>query len=91
MAKNNRQDLPVRKSKRARQAQTTEFAGKPSEGPAQESDQGQDGEKTGAILKYMREMPLDVLLEVLCPIFSFLLFAQAKSFDQPDILSSRTS
>jgi hypothetical protein len=62
MAKTNRKDS--RKSKRARHSPTTAVAGKPSKGPEHESKQGQDDEKGGAILKYMREMPLDLLLEV---------------------------
>ncbi|KAJ2922246.1 hypothetical protein H1R20_g14849, partial [Candolleomyces eurysporus] len=61
MAKTDRQDL--RRSKRAKHAQSTAPTGKPSKGPARERKQAQNAEK-GAILKYIREMPLDVLLEI---------------------------
>ncbi|RXW22245.1 hypothetical protein EST38_g3619 [Candolleomyces aberdarensis] len=61
MAKADKQDS--RRSKRAKHAQSTAPTGKPSKGPARERKQVRNAEE-GAILKYMREMPLDVLLEI---------------------------
>ncbi|RXW17697.1 hypothetical protein EST38_g8151 [Candolleomyces aberdarensis] len=61
MADTDQQDL--RRPKRVKHPRSTEPTGKPSKKPGRERKPVRNAEKAGAILSYMGEMPLDVLLE----------------------------